>query len=364
MTNRIVLFGATGYTGELTAREFVRRGAKPLLAGRNRHLLETLAEELGGLETAVADVTSPASIRELLSPGDALVTTVGPFSKLGEPAFEAALASGAHYVDSTGEPAWIRHIFESDGRASEAGIAALTAFGYDYVPGNLAAGLAIERAPHPVSTVDIGYFVQGGFGASGGTMASLAGAMLSPGFEFLNGSIQAARGARSDHTFTTSIGPRTGLSIGASEHFAVPRLSTDVQNVNTYLGWFGGNTAPIRLGSAALSGLTRIPGVRPLLGFGLSKALPGSTGGPSSADRSKTSSLAIAEARASDGTVLSHVEVNGPNAYDMTASFLAWAGIKLASDGPIAKGSLGPAEAFGLEALVDGCASAGLVAIS
>jgi hypothetical protein len=59
---------------------------------------------------------------------------------------------------------------------------------------------------------------------------------------------------------------------------------------------------------------------------------------------------------------LSEVEVNGPNAYDLTASFLAWAGLRLADSGPTHFGSLGPVEAFGLQALIDGCASAGLKA--
>src|ERR1700722_7438073 len=53
---RIVLFGATGYTGGLAARALVADGARPVLAGRDRGRLEALAEELGGLETAVANV--------------------------------------------------------------------------------------------------------------------------------------------------------------------------------------------------------------------------------------------------------------------------------------------------------------------
>ena len=362
MPGKVVLFGATGYTGELTARELVKRGAKPLLAGRNERLLTALADELGGLETAVADVSSPASIAQLLNPGDALVTTVGPFVKLGQPALDAALAKGAHYVDSTGEPAWIRNVFEHDARAKAAGIAALTSFGYDYVPGNLAAGLALDRATEPVHSVDVGYFVQGGFGASGGTMASLAGALLEPGFEFSAGQLKSARGAKSDRTFETTVGPRTGLSIGASEHFAIPRLNSEVENVGAYLGWFGGNTAPIKAGSAALNGLIKVPGVKRAIGLGLSKLLPGSTGGPTENERAKTKSLAVAETSASDGRTLAHVEVNGPNAYDLTASFLAWAGIKLAADGPSETGALGPVEVFGLDELVAGCASAGLIA--
>ncbi len=364
MSGKVVLFGATGYTGELTARELVRRGATPVLAGRNERLLKALSDELGGLETAVADVSSPASIASLLEKGDALVTTVGPFVKLGEPALQAALDTGAHYVDSTGEPAWIRRVFEDNESFTKKGIAALTSFGYDYVPGNLAAAIALDRAGDDAATVDVGYFVQGGFGASGGTLASLAGALLEPGFEYSAGTIETVRGAKSERTFTTSVGPRTGLSIGASEHFAIPRLASNIQSVGAYLGWFGGNTAPIRAGSAALHGLTKVPGVKRAIGFGLGKALPGSTGGPTESQRAKTSSIAIAEARASDGTLLSQVEVNGPNAYDMTAAFLAWAGMKLASDGPALSGALGPAEVFGLDELVAGCASAGLVAIN
>ena len=60
MAGRTVLFGATGYTGDLTARSLVERGAKPVLAGRSPEKLKRLAGELGGdLETAVADVAQP-----------------------------------------------------------------------------------------------------------------------------------------------------------------------------------------------------------------------------------------------------------------------------------------------------------------
>ena len=85
MPGRIVLFGATGYTGRLTAEAMVARGDRPVLAGRNAERLAALAEELGGLETAIADVAEPASVRALVEPGDALVATVGPFARWGDP---------------------------------------------------------------------------------------------------------------------------------------------------------------------------------------------------------------------------------------------------------------------------------------
>src|SRR5215217_3217892 len=76
---RIVLFGATGYTGRLTAEALVNRGLRPVLAARSRDRLESLAADLDPeLELAVADTARPESIAALLEPGDALITTVGP----------------------------------------------------------------------------------------------------------------------------------------------------------------------------------------------------------------------------------------------------------------------------------------------
>ena len=147
MAERIVVFGATGYTGDLIARALVDRGARPVLAARNEARVRALAEELGGLEWAVADVERPDSVRALVERGDVLVSTVGPFARWGEPAVQAAIAAGAHYLDSTGEGSFIREVFERFGPGAQAaGCGLVTAFGYDWVPGNLAGALALRDA--------------------------------------------------------------------------------------------------------------------------------------------------------------------------------------------------------------------------
>ncbi len=116
---RIVLFGATGYTGRLAAEAMVERGLRPVLAARSQDKLDALAEELGGeLETATADVADPPTVRALVEKGDVLVTTVGPFARWGVPAAAAATTAGAHYIDSTGEPPFIREVFERYGPAA------------------------------------------------------------------------------------------------------------------------------------------------------------------------------------------------------------------------------------------------------
>src|SRR3954470_9625311 len=109
MPRRIVVFGATGYTGELVTRALVERGARPVLAARSQEKLDKLAAELTTtepLETQTADVGDQRSVRTLVERGDVLVSTVGPFARWGDAAADAAVDAGALYIDSTGEPAF------------------------------------------------------------------------------------------------------------------------------------------------------------------------------------------------------------------------------------------------------------------
>ena len=117
-----------------------------MLAGRSEERLAELAERLGGLEIGAPTRCARTPCSPLVEPGDVLVSTVGPFAKWGEPAVRAAIAAGATYLDSTGEPAFIRRVFDEFGpRGRARGAALLTAMGYDFVPGALAGALALAR---------------------------------------------------------------------------------------------------------------------------------------------------------------------------------------------------------------------------
>jgi short subunit dehydrogenase-like uncharacterized protein len=184
MPGRIVLYGATGYMGALTAQAMVASGSRPVLAGRDQSRLSALAARLSQagngteLETAVA-AAGPGPLRDLIGVGDVLVSTAGPFMKVGRPVVAAAVDAGAVYLDSTGEPPFIREVFEEFGpRAERTGAVLLTAFGYDYVPGNLAGALALQAAGPGAARVQVGYFVGGDIrrGTSAGTRASVTGA--------------------------------------------------------------------------------------------------------------------------------------------------------------------------------------------
>jgi len=361
MSGRIVLFGATGYTGRLTAEAMVARGDRPLLAGRDPGRLAELARELGGLETAVADVADPPSVRALVEPGDALVATVGPFARWGDAAVRAAIDGRASYIDSTGEPAFIRRVFERFGaEARAAGVGLATAFGYDWIPGNLAGALALREAGEGADRVRVGYFTTGGGlgGMSGGTRASLAGAVVEPAFAWRNG-IQTERGGARVAEFELAGKRRQGISVGSSEHFTLPRIHPGLREVDVYLGWFGGASRGMQAFSALNAALVRVPGVKAGLGALSGRLVRGSTGGPDERARAGTGSAIVAIAYGGDAE-LARVEVRGPNGYDLTARVMAWAGATAAARGMRVAGAVGPAEAFGLDELEAGCAEAGL----
>ena len=361
MPGSIVLFGATGYTGRLVAAALVRRGARPTLAARNAQTLDALAAELGGLDTAVADVSRPESVSALVSAGDVLVSTVGPFVRWGTPAVDAAIAAGASYLDSTGEPPFIREVFERhDAPARAAGAGLVTAFGYDFVPGNLAAALALERAGDSAVKVSVGYFVSGKVSPreamSGGRAASLAGVAMSPAFGFHGGAIADERTAKRVRSFEFGSKRLTGVSIGSSEHFALPKIHPALREVDAYLGWFGPASRAMQVVTLG----AEVPGVRAGVEKLGRRFVKGSTGGPDEAARLRTGSLIVAETYDAYGTLLTRVEMKGPNAYTFTGDVLAWGAQQALDHGLAGTGALGPAEAFGLRALEAGCAELGL----
>ena len=376
MPGRIVLYGATGYFGTLTARAMVASGARPLLAGRDRGRLDALAARLAQessgtqLETAVAGTAGPGQLRDLLGAGDVLVSTAGPFLKIGRPAVTAAVDAGAIYLDSSGEPPFIRQVFEEFGpRAERTGAVLLTAFGYDYVPGNLAGALALQAAGPATARVQVGYFVRGNLrrGTSAGTRAG--------GRHAACARVRLPRRPRRDradsrarHLVRNRRQEKEAFSIGSSEDFALPRLrpraagagaspaQAPLTDVGVYLGWFGSATRLVHYGSALAAPLSSMPGVLRVVDA-LARRIQRSRAGPGAPESFRSDVVAVA--RDAHGAKLAAVHLTGGDPYSFTAPILAWAAGKAAAEGVRPAGALGPAEAFGADALESACANAG-----
>jgi short subunit dehydrogenase-like uncharacterized protein len=374
---RIVLYGATGYMGGLTAHAMVASGARPVLAGRDKSRLDAVAARIsqaaGGatLETAIAGAAGPGPLRDLLRAGDVLVSTAGPFLKVGRPVVAAAVDAGAIYLDSSGEPPFIRAVFDEFApRAERTGAVLLTAFGYDYVPGNLAGALALEEAGPGAAQVRVGYFVRGDIRRAGsaGTRASVAGVLLEAGYAFRSGHIVTERIAAHVTSFEVDGKAKPAFSIGSSEHFTLPRLRSQaagatgiaaqapLTDVGVFLGWFGSATRLVQGGSALATPLGRLPGVRRALDA-LARRIQGSRAGPGTAQAIGSDVVAVAsDAR---GRTMATVHLTGGEPYSFTAAVLSWAAVKAATDGVRPTGALGPVEAFGARELESACAAAG-----
>ena len=105
-----------------------------------------------------------------------MIACAGPFRLHGEPVLAAAVEARTHYLDTTGEQPFMRKVFEDYGpSAGRAGVALVTAMGFDYVPGDMIAALTAEGMG-PLDEIVLAYAVRG-FGATRGTALSALGMM-------------------------------------------------------------------------------------------------------------------------------------------------------------------------------------------
>lgn len=147
----IVLFGATGFTGTLTAEYLVAhapQGASLALAGRNPDRLEALARRLGApdVELMVADVDDPDSIEALAASTRVVISTVGPYLIHGEPLVAACAAAGTDYVDLTGESEFVDLMYLRYHRqARETGARLVHSCGYESIPFDLGALFTVSQ---------------------------------------------------------------------------------------------------------------------------------------------------------------------------------------------------------------------------
>jgi short subunit dehydrogenase-like uncharacterized protein len=178
----IVLYGATGFVGKLTAAYLARAGgnARIALAGRSTDRLKAIRETLGesaqSWPVLQADASSPSTLDAMANQTQVVVTTVGPYSRYGLPLVAACAAAGTDYADLTGEPPFIRDSIDLyHKQALDTGARIVHACGFDSIPSDLTVYALHRRALEDGAgeLLDTDFVVRsfaGGF--SGGTVAS------------------------------------------------------------------------------------------------------------------------------------------------------------------------------------------------
>ncbi|MGB4726450.1 MAG: saccharopine dehydrogenase NADP-binding domain-containing protein [Thermogutta sp.] len=144
--DRWMIYGAYGFTGSWIAREAVRRGLRPILAGRNASQLAPLADELN-TEYRTFSLDEPNVVREALQDCRLVLNCAGPFSQTAQPMVMACLETGTTYLDITGEVdvlEWIAQLHES---ATRRNVTLIPGLGFDVVPTDTLAVLLKEALP-------------------------------------------------------------------------------------------------------------------------------------------------------------------------------------------------------------------------
>ncbi len=148
-TTSWMLYGATGYTGKLVAEEALRRGHRPLLAGRSAQKLAPLAERLG-LDYVAFSLEDVEAIARNLADIELVYHAAGPFIYTSEPMLRACLQTGVNYLDIAGEYFIFQNTFSHSEAALQAGIALISGVGFDVVPSDCLLKYVSDQIPNAV----------------------------------------------------------------------------------------------------------------------------------------------------------------------------------------------------------------------
>ncbi len=178
----LALFGATGFTGELTAEYLaanVPEGLRWALVGRNRGKLEAVRARLAEAfpsapvpDLLEADAADGAALGKVAESARVVITTVGPYALYGEPLVAACAATGTDYVDLTGEPEFVDRMWTlHHAEAERTGARLVHCCGFDSIPHDLGAYFTVKQLPEGVPLKVNGY-VTSSASFSGGTYHS------------------------------------------------------------------------------------------------------------------------------------------------------------------------------------------------
>ncbi|MGW5367855.1 saccharopine dehydrogenase family protein [Streptomyces sp. NPDC004009] len=372
----LVLFGATGFVGTLTAEYLAAHAPGDLrwaVAGRDELALERLRARLpggSGVGTLRADVREPATVRALAEHARVVASTVGPYLEYGEELVAACADTGTDYLDLTGEPEFVDLMYvRHDARARETGARLVHACGFDSVPHDLGVHFTVRHLPEGVPlTVD--GFVTADAAFSGGTLASALN-------QFARGRQMAAAARERRRHEPRLLGRRVSAPAGAPRFapevgaWALPLPTIDPQIVRRsakalerygpdfrYRHYAAVRHLPVAAGGAAAVGTVAAAAQLPPVRRWLSDRLrPGD--GPSAQKRARSWFRVRFVGEGGGRRVFTEVSGGDPG-YDETAKMFAESALCLAFDDlPPTAGQVTTAAAMG-DALTERLRRAGI----
>ena len=308
MSDRILVYGAYGYTGTMIAERAVERGHTPVLAGRDRERLGPLAGRLG-LKARAFGLDDVDAVRSALADVDLVLHAAGPFSATSAPMVRACLAASTQYLVGTGEIDVFVDVLARAEAARGAGVALVPGVGCDVVPTDCLARALHDRLPDAVE-LDLAIHTRGG--PSRGTMRTMVEALPDGGRVRRDGAIVEVPIAWKTREVPYADRARSAVSIPWGD-VSTAWHSTGIPDIVVYAA-----ASP-----RAIRRLRRIGRFRRVLGWGIVQALlrgwvDRTTTGPDEDARRRGSSQAWGEARNARGQAV-RGSVTGPEGYTLTA---------------------------------------------
>ena len=171
----IVIYGATGFTGQLCVKYFqsLDLDIKWAIAGRNLGKLENVASKFSSnVEILVADSDDKKALKDICSRSKVVLSTAGPFHRYGSKLVATCIENDTHYVDITGENFWVKGLIEKHHiEAARRGIRIIPSCGFDSIPSDIGTFFAVKSTNKPIKRVDSFHSWKGE--ASGGTIETM-----------------------------------------------------------------------------------------------------------------------------------------------------------------------------------------------
>lgn len=335
MDKKLLLYGATGYTGRLFARELVKNKIQPVLAARSDSVL-SLANELN-CEHRIFALDDYEVLDHHLSDIHLVANLAGPFRLTQNPLIQSCIQSGTHYIDIAGEVPEMESAFMYDQQAKNAEIMIMPGAGFGVVPTDVAAMLAKEHLPD-ARWLRIAYVTQGG--ASKGTLKTILKDVDTPGFIRSNGKWEQAYPASKQLEFQVRDQEYTAVYNPWRADLFTAYVSTLIPNIETFTVFPG---IIVKMMQGKMLWLRDI-----ILKHGM-KFIPD---GPTKKTLNKGSTIIHVEAGDPQGRVI-QVNILGPEAYLFTSKTLLLLSEKILN-GQVFYGTQTPS-VYGRELINDIC---------
>jgi short subunit dehydrogenase-like uncharacterized protein len=225
-----MLYGANGYTGELIAREAVRRDLNPVLAGRTAAKLEQLAGALG-LQARSFDLENATAVERCIDGAALVLNCAGPFSATAAPMMTACLAAHVHYLDITGEIGVFEHAKTLNAAARAAGIVICPGVGFDVIPTDCVAA-ALKAALPDATHLALGFDSRSGL--SPGTAKTSVEGLAQGGKVRRDGQIMSVPLAYKTRRIDFGDGEKLAMTIPWGD-VSTASATTGIPNIEVYI---------------------------------------------------------------------------------------------------------------------------------